>query len=207
MSRSHAIFVLAATATLASLSGCGAATTRYDARVVAPGELTLRYNDGIEFWSAGRPVARGLGYHGLPEFVRCVPRAKEHALAARSSGAAGVTLSVFGGVLAVGGLGGLGGLAVEDKNRPLANGLLMAGVGAEVLGLILAGIGRQYKVNANGHAVDAMNFYNDQVGSLGGSCSQAAPGARTPPVEAPAAPAEPAEPDDAAPPANAPQAL
>ena len=207
VSRPYTLFALAATAALASLSGCSAATTRYDARVVAPGELTLRYNDGVELWAAGRPVARGLGYEGLPEFVRCVPRAEAHAIAARGSGVAGITLSVFGSVLAVGGLGGLAGLALEEKNRPLANGLLIAGVGAEVLGLILAGVGRQYKVDANGHAVDAMNFYNDEVGSRGGSCSQPAPVAPPPPVEAPAAAppddAAPAPPEGAAPPENA----
>lgn len=206
--RAHALFALAATAALASLSGCSAATTRYDARVVAPGELTLRYNDGVELWAAGRPVARGLAYAGLPEFVRCVPRAEEHARAARTSGAAAVTLSVFGGALAVGGLGGLAGFAFADKNRSLEYGLLGAGVGVEVLGLILAGIGRQYKVDANGHAVDAMNFYNDQVGSLGGSCSQPAPVAAPPPVEAPdAMPPEgaaPPPPEGAAPPEHAP---
>jgi hypothetical protein len=41
----------------------------------------------------------------------------------------------------------------------------------QLLGLLLVGGGAQAKVNANGHAVDAVNHYNDAVGSRGGSCA------------------------------------
>jgi hypothetical protein len=157
------------------LSGCSVATTRYDAQMVARGELILRYNDGYEMWSAGRPVTHGVRYKGLPKFVRCVPLAHQHALEARADGTTAVTLSVLGGVFAVGGLGGLAGLAFKDENPSAMYGLLLGGVGMEVLGLVLASVGRSYKVSANGHAVDAMNYYNDEVGSLGGSCNDAAP--------------------------------
>ncbi|MBV8201017.1 MAG: hypothetical protein JOZ15_10390 [Acidobacteria bacterium] len=40
----------------------------------------------------------------------------------------------------------------------------------QLLGLALVGGGAQAKVDANGHAVDAMNYYNDAVGALGATC-------------------------------------
>jgi hypothetical protein len=49
--------------------------------------------------------------------------------------------------------------------------LFTAGIAVEVLGLVLGAVGRSYKTDANGHAVDAVNHYNDSVGSQGGSCA------------------------------------
>lgn len=167
------------------LAGCGSGRTAYYPRVTARGELTLHYDNEFQLWAAGRPVAYGHHYTDLPHFVRCVPEASEHALSARSDGYAGTALSTSGIVLGVAGLGGLGGLAFYDSNPDLMFGLLGAGIASSVLGVVLAGVSRGYKNSANGHAVDAMNYYNDAVGSLGASCDDLvypAPAGPAPPV-------------------------
>ena len=93
--------------------------------------------------------------------------AAAHARAAEQNGAAGGPLQITGLVLSIGGLGGLGGLYYLGKNDAAVAGILLGGFGVQLLGLVLVGIGAQAKVNANGHAVDAMNYYNDAVGSRG----------------------------------------
>lgn len=160
-----------------ALSGCAPGFTQYTPALIARGELILRYDDGFEISAAGKTVARGPHYSGLESFVRCVPDARRHARAAEDAGTSGTAFSVAGGVLAVGGLGGLSGLAFKDKNPSLMAGLLVSGIVTELLGLSFALAGRIYKIEAPGHAVDAVNYYNDAVGSLGGSCSDPAPAA------------------------------
>ncbi len=179
-----------------ALPGCGSGLTTYYPHLVARGELTLRYDNEFQLYAAGRQVANGYRYNGLPGFVRCVPTAHEHALAATSDGITGTTLSTLGIVFGVAGLGGLGGLTYYDSNPNLMFGLLGAGLASSVLGVVLAGVSRGYKNSANGHAVDAMNYYNDAVGSLGASCDDLV----YPP------PAGPAPPAVAAPPGGAPAA-
>jgi hypothetical protein len=161
---------------LGPLLGCGA-TTHYTPALVARGELTLRYDNRFELWAAGRPVAHGLTYHGLPDYVRCVPTAHRHARQAVTHGGTAVAFSVIGGTLGVLALGGLYGL-YDEGNRWIWLG---SGVGAATLGTIFAGLGRMFKNSANGHAVDAMNYYNDAVGSLGATCDDL----RYPPPAAP----------------------
>src|SRR4051812_49413194 len=94
-----------------SMIGCSSGATVYRPQVVAQHELVLRYDDGLEMWAAGRPVAKSYRYEGLAEFVRCVPEAHRNALEAQSDGGLARSLTVSGGVLAGVGLGGLGGLA------------------------------------------------------------------------------------------------
>jgi hypothetical protein len=77
--------------------------------------------------------------------------------------------------------------------------MLAAGLGGAITGVVLAAIGRHEKNVANGHAVDAMNYYNDAVGSLGGTCQK--PAAALPQVE-PTPPPEKA--DKAAKPSDVP---
>ena len=92
-------------------------------------------------------------------------------------------------VVGLASLGSLGGLAVYDKDPNLAAGILGVGVAAAVTGVVLAAIGRNQKNVANGHAVDAMNYYNDEVGSYGGTCKR--PAAPLPEVQAAPRPATP----------------
>lgn len=162
--------VLGGMALLASLPACSG-MTHYTPRAVARGELTLRYDNEFQLYAGGQRVATGYTYGDLPDFVRCVPSALRHAEAARSDGAAGVTLTTLGITLGVGGMGGLAGLAFYDSNPDMMFALLGGGIITSIAGVVLSGVSRTYKNNANGHAVDAMNYYNDAVGSYGASCN------------------------------------
>lgn len=151
---------------LAGAVGGGCASTQYTPRVVARGELTLRYDGGFEAWGGGRKVASGLTWIGLSDYVRCAPQAKEQADSARGSGVGAVVSSVLAGGLGVAALGGLYGLA-DERNQWTWLG---AGLGAAAGGLVFGVLAQALKNSANGHAADAVNYYNDQVGSLGATC-------------------------------------
>jgi hypothetical protein len=179
--------VKAALVVVVALVG-GCAETQYPPQVVARGELTLRYHGAYEMWGGGRRVARGLGWAGLTEYVGCVPAARAHAMAARSAGRAALGLSIAGGVIGGAALGGLIGLVDTDHQwQWLGGGLAMAAAG-----VVLAGIGRMERNAANGHAVDAMNHYNDAVGALGATCDDLTypppTGALSPPLPPPTPP-------------------
>ncbi|HCF60574.1 MAG TPA: hypothetical protein DFS52_21570 [Myxococcales bacterium] len=162
--------VLVATALLVG-AGCAAPATTYRPVHAAPTELTVRYGDEFEVWAADAPVARGLRYQGLDEVVRCVPEAKRHAEAASRSGSAAGVLSGFSIGLAVGGLAGLSGFAFEDDRVTAA--FLVSGVVIEALAIVLGGQSLSQKAKANGHALDAVNLYNDAVGYDGRGCGPA----------------------------------
>lgn len=164
--RGAALVLLASTAPLMT-GGC-AYQTHYDPQIVARGELTLRYRGRFEMYAGGRKVSQGLGWRGLREFVACVPEAEQHARKAQDEGSAAIAMSAMGATLGVLALGGFAGFAVEDQKYvwPFVGG----GLGVATLGTVFAGLSRLYKNRANGQAVDAMNFYNDRVGSLGATC-------------------------------------
>ncbi|MFO0577612.1 MAG: hypothetical protein U1A78_26710 [Polyangia bacterium] len=148
-----------------TVGGCGA--TFYTPQVVARGELTLRYDHGFELVAGGQRVAKGLSYRGLTDYVRCVPMAEQHARSAQRNGSAAITLSVLGALIGVSGLTGLVGIWDEPNRYSWVGG----GIGLGALGATLALLSWRYKNHANGHAVDAMNYYNDAVGSLGATCA------------------------------------
>ena len=170
-------------------AGSGCAESSYDAQLGARGELTLRYHRNYEMWAGGRKVAHGLGWRQLEDYVGCVGAAREQAIAARTRGRASVALAATSGSLAVLSLGGLTGFADTDHQwQWLGSGLAVAGVA-----VVLAGTSRALRNQANGHAVDAMNYYNDSVGALGATCAdltypepQAEPQADPPPEVNPA---------------------
>jgi len=172
--KSPALPLLGLTA-LGLLAGCGSGLTKYSPQLRAEGELTLRYDDGFSMHAEGREIASGVTWNGLTEYVKCVPKAREHAESAESNGKGAVALSWIGAGLGLGSLGSLGGLAVYEKDKELAAGILGIGVAAAITGVVLAAVGRNQKNVANGHAVDAMNYYNDEVGSYGGTCRKPAP--------------------------------
>lgn len=151
------------------LAGCGSGLTIVEPRVLGPNELALRYDNEFQVISPQGQVASGVRYDGLTDYVYCVPEAARHAEAAQSAGNTAVGLTVAGIGLGVGGLAGLGGLAYSEKPDVMA-AFLLTGLGAEIVGLVLTAVGRTMKVDANGHAVDAVNYYNDAVGSRGGRC-------------------------------------
>jgi len=152
----------------------------YEPQHVGPAELTLRYNRGVEVYSGRNFLAKGPTYRGLAEHVSCVPRAYEHARYAQKHGRARRGLAWSGGALGVASLGGLSGFAFLEEEPKTAFALLGAGLGVAVLGIVLAGASRSAGNQAHGNAIDAINYYNDAVGSVGGSCAAAPAGA--PPI-------------------------
>lgn len=176
------------------LVGCGSGLTIVEPRVLAPHELALRYDNEFQIVSPEGEVATGIRYNGLSDYVHCVPDAARHAQAAESAGDTAVGLTVAGIGLGVGGLAGLGGLAYSEKPDVMA-AFLLSGLGAEIVGLVLTAVGRTYKVDANGHAVDALNYYNDAVGSHGGRCGpNGAEMPQPPPQALPPSPSGPIRP-------------
>ena len=188
----RALLVLALAA-----AGCGG-KTGYVPKVVAHSELTMRYDDGLEIWTGHRMLTKAPGFEGLTHHVRCVPRAREHAEQAESDGATAIGTGWAGGVIGVLGLGGLAGLAFlgEEDGEVKAYAILGSGVAVGLIGVVLAGFSRNLKNSANGHAVDALNYYNDAVGSLGQSCDNRRPRRPKPPPAAlvPRKPPPPPEP-------------
>ncbi|WP_437620651.1 hypothetical protein [Sorangium sp. So ce1151] len=187
--------------------GCTHGHTRYAPRVVARGELTASYDDGFTLWAGGQKVAESYHYDGLERFVRCVPEAREHARQASQSGRSATTLSTLGVVLGVGSLGGLSGLYFHDENEAAMGAILGLGVAVAATAVVLGALSRPAKERAHGHALDAMNYYNDAVGSLGATCDDLTyppPAGPEPPVPPP----DPGTSPEAAPqpaPAAAPQ--
>ncbi|MCU1277124.1 MAG: hypothetical protein JWM53_670 [bacterium] len=152
---------------VAALLASACAHTDYVPEVVARGELVLQQRrGGLEMWAANQRVARSIEWRGLESFVRCVPDAQRHAQQARRDGRASLALAIVGGSLGVASLGSLGGLADE----PHRFDWLGAAAGAAALGAVAAGLSRLYRNRANGHAVDALDFYNDAAGSRGAAC-------------------------------------
>lgn len=166
---------------LVLVAAVGCAETSYAPRVVARGELTLRYRDGAyEMWGGGQRVARGLGWRGLAGYVGCVGAARADAEGARRDGAASLGLAIAGGTLGVAALGGLYGFADSDHEWEW----LGSGIAVAAVGVVLAASSRMLRNRANGRAIDAMNRYDDAVGSLGATCADL----RYPPPAGPAPP-------------------
>ncbi len=153
-------------AALATLASMGCATTQYQPQLAARGELLLRYDGGFVMQAQGQTVARALSYRGLDRFVACVPEAHQHARSAQTHGGAAIALSVIGVTLSLASLGSLAGLADTQHQWSWLGGGLAAGA----VGLTLSALSWREKNQANGHAIDAMNHYDDAVGSLGASC-------------------------------------
>lgn len=175
-------------ALLAMVLSPGCATTQYQPQLVARGELTLRYDGGFVMQAQGQHVAQALSYRGLDRFVACVPEAHQHARSAQSHGGAAIALSVIGVTLSLASLGSLAGLADTQHQWSWLGGGLAAGA----VGLTLSALAWREKNQANGHALDAMNHYNDAVGSLGANCQDL----RYPPAAGPAPQAPDAMPEN-----------
>ena len=156
-------------------------------------------------YASNRLVAESLKWDGLNDYVRCVPEAALHARKASNDGQAAIVLTALGVSFGVASLGGFAGFAVD--NGKYLGAFLGTGVGVAVVGTIIAGLSRLFKNRANGQAVDAMNYYNDSVGSLGATCADltypppAGPAPAAPPAPTPettpqgTTPGDTAEPD------------
>jgi hypothetical protein len=152
--------------------GCGARSSYPPTRTVRA-ELVLRYRDGYELVAADRVVARSLAWRGLAGFVRCVPDAHAHATSAARHGRAAIALGALAITFGSLGLAGLTAAAADHDDAARLGVWLGSGFGLGVLGALGGWLSRLERNRANGHAVDAMNFYDDAVGSVGGACDGA----------------------------------
>ena len=157
-------------ALLAALAGCSSASSTYRPARVLTSELNVRYDDAFLVFAGDKPLAEGPGFAGLTDYVHCVPDARRHAESAESWGSAAGVFKGFTYGLSAAGLGGLAGLGFKDKNDTVMAGLLITGLALEVGAIVLGAASLGAKAQASGHALDAVNFYNDAAGSLGGVC-------------------------------------
>ena len=139
------------------LAGCGHGTTAYAPVLRAHSELVLSYDDGFTMSAGGREISRGSTWYGLTDFVGRVPDARYHAESAEQAGSAALGLTYTGLIMGFSSLGSLGGLYFLDPpkgepNYALTGGILAAGLGVSLTGLMLAAIGKHQKTVANRRA-------------------------------------------------------
>ncbi|HEY3450820.1 MAG TPA: hypothetical protein VGK67_30970 [Myxococcales bacterium] len=152
------------------LAGCSSAASTYRPSRVLPTELNVRYDDAFLVFAGNKQVAEGPRFEGLTDFVHCVPDARRHAESAEGWGSTAGVLKGFTFAFSGAGLGGLAGLGFKDKDDTAMAALLISGVVLEGVAIALGAISLGAKAQASGHALDAVNYYNDSAGSLGGMC-------------------------------------
>jgi hypothetical protein len=172
----------AVAAVLLLLNAC-ASHSQYTAQVRARDELVLSYNGRFELSADGKPIARGLRFNGLAQHVRCVHEAHKHAVNAEKAGTRAIVFSILGGVL--GGLSLSAFAAFASPDTAVRAAVLASGVAVAATGTVFSALAFRSKNAANGSAIDAMNFYNDAVGSHGGSCDDTFPLAASTPASGP----------------------
>lgn len=145
---------------LALVGGC--ASTSYTPYRLDSGELWLSQSNGLVVNQGSDALAREPRFRGLLSRVGCAPTARIHAAAARREGRTTTGLATAGSLLGVASLGGLGGLAYMDSNPRAAGAILGSGLVIGLVGVAMAAGSRRHRVRANGHAVDAVNYYNDE---------------------------------------------
>lgn len=155
---------------VATSLGC-AGSTSYVPQHVAPGELILRYDGGIQVYAGREQLTEGPRYTDLHAYVRCVPQAADHAERAAKHGEAGVGLAWSGGVMGALSLASLGGLTVIEDQPEVGFAILGTGLVVGAIAVSLAASSRTQRNQAHGNALDAINYYNDAVGSTGASCA------------------------------------
>lgn len=159
--------------------GCGHGATRYTPQLRARGELVLSYDDGFTMEAEGREIASSSSWSGLRDYVECVPKAEDHADSAEYYGSSALGLTYTGAIVGLAGLGGLSGIYffTDDGGQDYGTGaaVLLGGLALSAIGFIMAAVGKHHKTLASGHALDAMNYYNDAVGSRGGTCASPPP--------------------------------
>jgi hypothetical protein len=152
-----------------ALATAGCASSQYQPYRLYGNELVLAQDDGLIVRAGQQNVAREPRWTGLDERVGCVPSAATHARAARRHGRAATALAIAGGILGVASLGSLAGLQLRHSDPAAAGAIVGTGIGLGLIGIGLAAGSRRERILANGHAVDAMNYYNDAA-LVGGRC-------------------------------------
>ena len=147
--------------------------------VLQPSGDRIRRDD-LEVRVGGQMVARSPTYQGLASYVRCVPRARTEAAKATRYGKTGRFLSyagtaVFWSSLAFGAFGNAfavlsgpdcGHLGCAETILTITNSMVI-GV---TLGKIMELLGSDYQGTAHGRVQNAVNLYNDSLGTLGAGC-------------------------------------
>jgi hypothetical protein len=152
----------------------GCAATSHVPRAVARHELVLRYPRHLAIDAGHALLTEAPDFTGLAAFVHCVDAARRHAQEAERFGARSTFQSRIALGLAVASAGGyaaaLGGAA--DGWFEGAWGAVPLALGAlgSAAGLVVVLLSRWDNERAHGHAVDAVNYYNDEVGSWGARC-------------------------------------
>jgi hypothetical protein len=146
------------------------ATTQWTPRHAAGSELTLAYQNRLLVNAGMDPLASEPRFSGLAEHVDCVPSARRHAREAERHGRVARALAITGGTLGGASLGGLGGLALLNRDPNAAAAIVGSGLAVGIVGLSLAIASRVRRIRANGHAIDAVNEYNDALGRFGQRC-------------------------------------
>ena len=153
----------------------GCAHSEHVPQVVARHELILRYPGHLVIDAGHEPLTEAPRFSGLASFVHCVGPAHWHALQAEWHGQRALALSGIAiGLAAAGVLGyalvGVGAAAGSDNWVAVP---LLAGLIASSGGIMTAWFARWDVLRAHGNAVDAVNYYNDEIGSWGGRCGPA----------------------------------
>lgn len=146
----------------------GCASSYYPPQNTAQGEITLRMRPTkLEVFAEGKQIASSWTYSGLNNYVKCVPQADRHSRKSSHFGRASVfatTLSFLTNASAI----GFTAAAIVDTGywREWTG----AAVGGYVFSTAMMITARFLKDHADGHAIDAVNYYNDAVGSIGATC-------------------------------------
>ncbi len=140
--------------------GCSA---QMSPRPTPPGQLGFAYDRTLEIHADGSRLTDEPDFEGLEAHVECEPRARAHAREARRHGRRAKRLAWAGAGLGVASLGGLAGLAFLERDPSVAGAVIGSGLAVGVLGIVLAGSARAHRNRAAGNAVDAVNYWNDQL--------------------------------------------
>ncbi|MEL6545297.1 MAG: hypothetical protein AAFQ82_11775 [Myxococcota bacterium] len=150
------------------LCACGSTSSSYTRQLAADSELSLFYRDKLYVYQGAEVIEDGPTFTALPKVTSCVPKAHTHAVRARRSGRVSRVLRVIGATAGVASLGGLAGLAQDDRDTALT--YIGVGAGVALTGLIFASVAHSTEIQAQGNAVDSVNYWNDAMGFDGGRC-------------------------------------
>lgn len=159
----------------AAVLASGCAKSQYVPYGLDPGELYVSQSGALRIADANGTVALEPGYAELVARVGCDPNADEHAREARRHGRATKALGYTGAGMGIASLAAFAGIPFIHDEPKKAGAIIGTSIGIGLVGLALALGSRRHRVKANGHAVDAVNYYNDALTRPGARCQKKAP--------------------------------
>ena len=160
---------------MATTVSSGCAKSYYVPYGLEAGELYVTQDGGLKIADANGTVALEPGYAELVARVGCDADADEHARQARRHGRVTRGLGVTGAAMGIGSLAAFAGIPFIHDEPKKAAAIIGTSLGIGLVGLGLALGSRRHRVQANGHAVDAVNYYNDALTRSGSRCRPKAP--------------------------------